>query len=193
MCTASRQYQRTKIKELEKEALSEPEYKSRVEKIVEKSCLCLGLGAAILQVNQLDTETDKKGVSICPGPNMAYFSKIMSLKEMTDHIYGRINVISAKSRPNMFVKELKLYIDYLKSKIDETQGSVNKKQEKYLLSFSTNLKEGVAYYQNLFLDMKNKFEETKISILSDLEQHVYAIDLLELKINTILAPSNLAE
>jgi len=193
MCTASRQYQRNKIRELEKEALSEPEYKTRLEKIVEKSCLCLGLGAAILQVNQLDTKADKKGVSICPGPNMAYFSKIMSLKEMTDHIYGRINVISAKSRPNMFVKELKLYIDYLKSKIDETQGSVNKKQEKYLLSFSTNLKEGVAYYQNLFLEMKNKFEETKISILSDLEQHVYAIDLLELKINTILAPSNPAE
>lgn len=193
MCTASRQYQRNKIKELDKEVLSEPEYKSRFEKIVEKSCLCLGLGAAILQVNELDTETDNKAVSICPGPNMAYFSKIMSLKEMTDHIYGRINVISDTSRPNMFMKELKLYIDYLKSKIEETQGMVNKKQEKYLLSFSTNLKDGVAYYQNLFLEMKNKFEETKISILSDLEQHIYAIDLLELKINTFLAPSNPAE
>jgi hypothetical protein len=193
MCTASRQYQRNKIKELDKEVLSEPEYKSRFEKIVEKSCLCLGLGAAILQVNELDTETDNKAVSICPGPNMAYFSKIMSLKEMTDHIYGRINVISDTSRPNMFMKELKLYIDYLKSKIEETQGMVNKKQEKYLLSFSTNLKDGVAYYQNLFLEMKNKFEETKISILSDLEQHIYAIDLLELKITTFLAPSNPAE
>jgi len=41
--------------------------------------------------------------------------------------------------------------------------------------------------------MKNKFEETKISILSDLEQHVYAIDLLELKINSFLVPSNPAE
>ena len=112
---------------------------------------------------------------------------------MTDHIYGRINVLSGTSRPNMFVKELKLYIDYLKGKIDETQGSVNKKQEKYLLSFSSNLKEGVAYYQNLFLDMKNKFEETKISILSDLEQHIYAIDLLELKIQSFLVPSNPAE
>ena len=49
----------------------------------------------------------------------SYFSKKMSLKEMVDHIYGRVNVITRKDRPNMFIKELNLYIDYLKNKIEE--------------------------------------------------------------------------
>ncbi len=186
ICTASRQYQRNKIKALEKEALPALEYKNRLQKIVEKSCLCMGLGAATLQVHGLDKMNAKKGVSICPGPNMAYFSKIMSLKEITDHIYGRFNALSAQGRPNMFVKELKLYVDYLKNKIEETQGSVNKKQEKYLLSFTNNLKQGIAYYQDLFLEMRDKFEETKIKVLSDLEQHIHAIELLEGKINDLL-------
>lgn len=186
ICTASRQYQRNKIKALEKEALPAQEYKNRFRQIVEKSCLCMGLGAATLQVHGLDKMNAKKGVSICPGPNMAYFSKIMSLKEITDHIYGRFNAVSTPGRPNMFVKELKLYVDYLRDKIEETQGSLNKKQEKYLLSFSNNLKQGIAYYQNLFLEMKDKFEETKIKVLSDLEQHIHAIELLEGKIDDLL-------
>lgn len=186
ICTASRQYQRNKIKALEKEALPVQEYKNRFRQIVEKSCLCMGLGAATLQVHGLDKMNQKKGVSICPGPNMAYFSKIMSLKEITDHIYGRLNAITAHGRPNMFVKELKLYVDYLKNKVEETQGTVNKKQEKYLLSFTNNLKQGTAYYQNLFLEMKDKFDETKIKVLSDLEQHIHAIELIEGKINDLL-------
>ncbi len=190
ICTASRQYQRYKIKELDKEELSTSEYKNKFQQIVDKSCICVGLGSSIMQVNGLNKENDKKGVSICPGPNMAYFSKIMSLKEMTDHIYGRINVISTLNRPNMFIKEVKLYIDYLKSTIEETQGSLNKKQEKYFLSFSANLKEGIEYYQNMFLEMKDRFEETKINILSDLEQNTLEMKLIDVRINKLLSNAN---
>lgn len=187
ICTASRQYQRIKLKELDAEKLSASDYENRFQKIVEKSCICVGLGAATMQVYGLDGKNDKKGVSICPGPNMAYFSKIMSLKEMIDHIYGRINVISDPHRPNMFVKEIKLYLDYLKTKIDETQGDINKKQEKYLLSFSNNLQEGIAYYKNLFEEMKDKFEKTKFNILNDLEQNTNELKLIEIRINRLLA------
>jgi len=190
ICTASRQYQRYKIKELDKEELSASEYKNKFEQIVDKSCICVGLGSSIMQVNELNKENDKKGVSICPGPNMAYFSNIMSLKEITDHIYGRINVITTLNRPNMFIKEVKLYIDYLKTTIEETQGSLNKKQEKYFLSFSSNLKEGIEYYQNMFVEMKDKFEETKTNILSDLEQNTHEMKLIEVRINKLLSNAN---
>ena len=87
---------------------SEKEYSKAYNKIVEKSCICVGLGESVHMVNKLDPGKEPKGVSICPGPNMAYFSKIMSLKEMTDHIYGRNNFLSNKDRPHMFLKELKL-------------------------------------------------------------------------------------
>ncbi len=185
MCTASRQYQRNKIKELDQEILSPDVYKSRFQKIVEKSCLCMGLGAATEQIHGMQTERPAKGVAVCPGPNMAYFSKTMSLKEITDHIYGRIDVMSHTSRPHMFLKELKLYADHLKSKIEEAHGELNKRQEKYLLSFAENMKEGVDYYQQLFSKMKDKFDTSKSSIMNDLQSHMMYLDYLETKIKKL--------
>ncbi len=184
ICTASRQYQRIKIKELEKEHVSKTEFKSRFDKIVEKSCLCIGLATSALLVNNLDTK-GKDGVSVCPGPNMAYFSKLMDLKEITDHIYGRTNVISRNDRPNMFIKELTLYLDYLKNRIDETSSSLNKKQEKYLLNFSKNLDEGINYYQDIFENAKDKFEDTKENILAELKSSKEYLKNLQYKIDLL--------
>lgn len=179
MCTASRQYQRNKIKELDEENLSPSLYKNRFQKIVEKSCLCMGLGAATEQIHNMEAQRPAKGVSICPGPNMAYFSNIMSLKEITDHIYGRMNQLSQNKRPHMFLKELKLYADHLKTKLEETQGEINKKQEKYLLSFAKNMKEGINYYQNLFSDAKNRFQNSRSNIMSELEKHLKNLERME--------------
>jgi len=185
ICTASRQYQRKKIKELENEDVSNDEYKTRFEKIVEKSCLCVGLATSALINNNIEIKGETKGVSICPGPNMAYFSKLMSLKEITDHIYGRANVISRSDRPNMFIKELGLYLDYLKDKIEETKVSMTKKQEKYLLAFSKNLNEGINYYQNLFEDLKNKFEDSRSNILIELDANRKTLQLLHIEIDDL--------
>lgn len=168
ICIASHQYQSLKIKELDKKNLSPKDYKIEYNKIVEKSCICVGLGTSALLANDLDTKTEGKGISICPGPNMAYFAKKMSLKEISDHIYGRLNVITRTDRPNMFVKELKIYIDYLKNKIEETKVSRTAKQEKYYLNFANNLKEGVNYYQNLFSNLKENFNVKKLGIISEL-------------------------
>ena len=142
----------------------------------------MGLGAATEQMNGLKPEKPSKGVSICPGPNMAYFSQIMSLKEITDHIYGRIDMISHKTRPHMFLKELKLYAEHLKNKIDETQGELNKRQEKYLLTFTENMKEGIDYYQQLFTKMKDKFKTSKSDMMTDLQSHMMHLEYLETKI-----------
>lgn len=185
ICTASRQYQYLKLKELEKEKLSPEHYQTEYDKIVEKTCVCTGLGASALLANNLGTQVEGDGVSVCPGPNMAYFSKIMSLKEITDHIYGRSNMISRTDRPNMFVKELKIYIDFLKNKIEETRISMTNKQEKYLLTFVKNLKEGINYYYGLFSDLNNIFEDTKAGILSDLDANYKTLHLLNLKLENL--------
>ncbi len=182
ICTASIRYQRLKIKELENEGLSHDEYQVKYDSIVDKSCICVGLGTSALLVNKLDTTIEGEGVSVCPGPNMAYFSKISSLKEMIDHIYGRANIITRTDRPNMFLKELKIYIDYLKNKIDESKVSKTDKQHKYLLTFADNLKEGINYYSGLFSELKDKFEDTKLSILVDLDECRTALNILKLKI-----------
>ena len=184
LCTASRQYQSLKLKELDKENLSPEKYKIKYDEITGKSCICVGLGTSALLTNNLDTTSEGDGVSICPGPNMAYFSTIMSLENITDHIYGRANMISRSDRPNIFIKELKVYIAYLEDKITTAKDSMTIKQEKYLLTFIKNLNNGINYYHNLFTDLKNTFEDTKSIILSELETCKNTLLLLSSEINT---------
>jgi hypothetical protein len=182
ICTASREYQRIKIKELNTKILSLQNYQEAFNKIVEKTCTCVGLGTSALLAYNLDTKEEGQGVSVCPGPNIAYYSKVMSLREITNHIYGRLNVISRTDRPNMFIKELNIYIDFLKSKLEETKGVLDKKQEKYFLTFSTNLNIGITYYQNLFSNIKNIFEDVKYNIFSELELSKNRLQLISVEI-----------
>jgi hypothetical protein len=194
ICTASRQYQNIKLTQLKDEVLSPDAYQEKYESIVAKSCICVGLGTSALLVNDLDTKTEGEGVSICPGPNMAYFSKKMTLKEITNHIYGRTNVIERTDRPNMFIKELSLYLDYLKNKISETKTSLTGKQEKYLRTFTKNLNEGIGYYKRLFSNLKEKFENSKPEILRDLAKSEQTLRHLQTEIEsksmtTVTAPN----
>ncbi len=182
ICTASRQYQRIKLKELDKEHLPSNEHQVKYDAIVEKSCICVGLGTSALLSNKLDTKIEGVGVSVCPGPNMAYFSKKMSLIEMVDHIYGKANMITRTDRPNMFIKELELYIDFLKNKIEKTKESMTNKEKNGLLAFVENLKNGISYYDNLFKEAKDKFQDTKDIIISKLESSRNDLQLLFLKI-----------
>lgn len=178
ICTASRKYQKIKIDELKSENLSKDEYDKKYNKIVDKSCLCLGLASAALIANDLKPESKEAGVSVCPGPNLAYFSDTFSLKEMIDHIYGRANIMFRKDRPNMFVKELNLYIDYLKNKISDVTEPYSNKDMDYFLKFTNNLEEGITYYKSLFSNIKSKFQDIKFNILSEL-------DKLEMEIKNI--------
>jgi hypothetical protein len=184
ICTASRQYQRKKIKELDQMHLSEEEYRKAFNKITVKSCICVGLGTSALLNNNLDTKVEGEGVAVCPGPNMAYFNKKLSLHEMVDHIYGRAKVIGME-RPNMFMKELNLYIDYLKNKIEESKDSMNKKQERYLVSFSKNLQDGINYYDNLFLRVNDKFTTTRKQLSKELEAGKEALQNLNIQIKEL--------
>jgi len=169
ICTASFQFQHLKIKALKAQDLTDLEYKKQYNKITEKSCVCVGLGTSAMIAHDIATDGIGDGVSVCPGPNIAYYEKEMSLKDMVGHIYGKNNVMFRKDRPNMFIKELNIYIDYLKERLEETTDTFNKKQEKYLFKFADNLKDGIQYYQEVFSDAKGKLEDKKQSILTDLE------------------------
>lgn len=170
LCTASREFQYLKIKELETLEISAEEKTQKYNKIIEKSCICVGLGTSTLLLNKVDTKKTGAGVSVCPGPNMAYYSKVMSLKDITDHIYGRENMITRFDRPNMFVKELTIYIDYLQNKLSEVKVSYDKKQQRYLTKFKRNLEEGIQYYSTLFSEEKERFAASKDAILIALQK-----------------------
>lgn len=185
ICTASREFQYLKIKELDKEDIPATERQKKLNKIIEKTCACVGLGTSALLTYNLDTKVEGEGVSVCPGPNMAYYSKVMSLKEITDHIYGRKNVITRTDRPNIFIKELHIYIDYLKDRLEEAKTSFNKKQEKYLVTFTDNLKKGVSYYSTLFNDLKHAFTDDKSQVIHELLLSEQKLNLIGIEIEQL--------
>ena len=178
ICTASRRYQTLKLKELAKAGMSENEYQEKYEQIVDKSCICVGLGTSSLLVNNLDTKIEGDGVSVCPGPNMAYYSRAMSLREITDHIYGRANMIDRKDRPHMFIKELEIYLEFLNKKIKETKFGAEQKQIDYLLSFAKDIENGIQYYYELFDVQADIFMSSRSKILRDMARCQHDLALL---------------
>ena len=81
MCTASKKYQDIKLTELEKlkSELKDEAYIKLKRKIVEKACLCVGLANSSYIENKIEIKGQQQGVVICPGPNLAYFNKTVSL------------------------------------------------------------------------------------------------------------------
>ncbi len=148
ICTASRTYQRHKINQLKSLNLPEEEYKTKYEDVVSKECLCVGLSNSALTKYGLPNLKHSSAVNICPGPNIAYFDKVVSLKEMTDHIYGRSSILSNKSRPHMFIKELDLNIDYVKEQVKSRNTEVAK-LAKEAFKYINNLLEGIDYYKGM--------------------------------------------
>lgn len=171
ICTASRKYQERKIEELEwqKDEITKEVFEARLEKILEKSCLCVGLSNASLIENQLPVKGEAQGIVVCPGPNIAYFTEEVSLLKMVSHIYGNDNIIARNDRPHFFIKELKMYADYLKKDMESVLGETSKMALKKIEKFRQNLLEGIEYYENLFCKRSNYFATKKAEILSELQ------------------------
>ncbi|WP_162127599.1 hypothetical protein [Flavobacterium phycosphaerae] len=178
-CTASRKYQDIKLEELsaQKNQLSEVEFDKRKTKITEKACLCVGLVNAAYMENGIKVKGEEQGVVICPGPNLAYFDKVVALADMVKHIYGNASVLGKINRPNVFINELKMYVDYLKKEITEVTNESTTSQLKKLQAFKNNLLDGIEYYEKLFTetsffkknsavieDQLNSYKNTVVSI-----------------------------
>lgn len=146
ICTASHAYQKKKIEQLRSLGLPQEQYIKRYHEVISKECLCIGLSNSAIHRYGLPPFKKLEAVTVCPGPNIAYFSRVASLVEMTDHIYGRGDLIGIKNRPHMFIKELLLNIKYLEEQVlalTEMDGKVAKD----LLHFSQNLLKGIGYYR----------------------------------------------
>jgi hypothetical protein len=177
ICTASSKYHKLKLKQLAGENLSDEKYQAEYSKLMEKECLCGGLSTAFFYENSMNTKVEGDGVTICPGPNLAYFSGKISLQDMIGHIYGKKNVLNQTKRPHMFLKELELYVKYFLEELDKYNSELNQKMLKYLRDFQANLFEGIDYYKSLFLEKKSIPSEVindVIEKLNDFENNLKA-------------------
>lgn len=171
ICTASRKYQEQKIEKLRQQEneISKESFDQEMEKILEKSCLCVGLSNASLIENNLPLKGESQGIVVCPGPNIAYFTEEVSLLKMVQHIYGNDNVIIQKDRPHFFMKELKMYVEYHKKEIENVNIENSKMGLKKVEKFRQNLLEGIDYYKDLFSKSTTYFSDQKDAILRELE------------------------
>ena len=79
ICTASREYQNLKIKQLASLNLTKADYKKSFDEITEKVCLCEGLCSASYIKYDIIKPKENKAVAICPGPNLAYFLSLIHI------------------------------------------------------------------------------------------------------------------
>ncbi|WP_207435802.1 hypothetical protein [Sabulibacter ruber] len=171
LCTASRKFQRRKLEQLQQQGLTPEALKAEENKILAKECLCEGLANTAALLYNFGKKALSKPVAICPGPNLAFFSGIFKLQEMVDHIYGRFNALNQTYRPHLFINELKLYIDYWKTKKAEQLDTLPDKQFKYLQTFWQNLQAGISYYKELLPSLFTSEElEKKVIMLEELFQ-----------------------
>jgi hypothetical protein len=90
---------------------------------------------------------------------------------MTDHIYGRTNILGDEDRPHMFLKELKLNVDYLKEQANDLKPS-DIKQMKDVVDFAKQLLSGIEYYRGLTNEtLQSNFKD----LLSRIETEIYSI------------------
>ena len=174
ICTASRKYQTLKIAQLQSLNLPETEYQEKLTKVLDKECLCIGLSNAAPAVYEVPFIKKLEAATICPGPNIAHFSKAVTLQTMVDHIYGRTDIVH-NNRPHMFIAELNLYLTYLEEQLNEDAlKEPDSKRKKYYNEFFKNVKSGIDYYRQLPVLAK-----------SNVEQFQYLLNLAEEKLNEL--------
>lgn len=180
ICTASREYQELKINQLITGNLPQEVLTEQIQKVTEKECICQGLGTPVFLKNKIAPPHKLKAVSICPGPNLAYFSGVFSLADIVDHIYGRKNILNTPDRPHMFVNELKLYVRYLENEIGKNKTAFTEKLIKHFKTFKENLLSGIEYYKTLTDSMVHETDQYRERFKSDvaaLEKYLRNINL----------------
>ncbi|HEY0055795.1 MAG TPA: hypothetical protein VGB63_10595 [Pedobacter sp.] len=183
ICTASREYQNLKLKQLDQLDLPASEHQELFSQITEKICLCQGLTTSVYIKNNILKPKENSAVAICPGPNTAYFSSIYSLEEMVNHIYGRVNLLKDTNRPHVFINELKLYVDYLKKDIAAQKRELSDKKQKQLERFKEQLLIGISYYHQLIPTLKSTLK-THIKLFeNDLKELRHSISEIQIGVN----------
>ncbi|MCH9032357.1 MAG: hypothetical protein IIB00_08880 [candidate division Zixibacteria bacterium] len=190
ICRASRVYQKRKIREIDAGGHSCEEAAALREKTLRKSCLCLDLtGGAIIKHNI----KSKAQSAVCCGPNIVNFSKIVTLEEMIDHIYGRLSLITNPDRPHMFIRELSLYVEYFRTEVQTASDEFTDRMTKRFLEFKHNLIVGIDHYRELAerfnQEQRERFDAALDSLYEEIDS-IYAgieIAMSEARLATSLA------
>jgi hypothetical protein len=166
VCLASRQYQSRKLKEIDTMDISRDEKERLRAEVVEKTCICHQLGnGALIALGIMKEEHAPQ--SICPGPNIAWFGKTYTLKEMVDHIYGRGQSLVPTERPHMFAQEIVMYVDHFEKQV--THCTCTAREIETMQEIKNNLEDGMDFCLEIAKSQKYQGENLA-SIIPCVEQ-----------------------
>ena len=176
ICTASRQYQKLKLESLPHENLTDAQREHVRQSVLAKSCICHDLAGGALRRTGLDKQTPS---AVCCGPGIVDYSKIATLEEMVGHIYGRLSLLTNPQRPHMLIRELELYISYLRDEIARFRVGVSPHPVKYFQEFRDNLMTGIAHYRQLAGRFAQPQQASFLARLDELEKSLAAVEIAE--------------
>lgn len=172
ICLGARSYIKQKIELLEKSD-QPPEVLSIIkEKVLAKGCVCHDLGGSATIPTGIDPTAT---TAVCAGPGIVDFSKIATLEEMVSHIYGRLSIQTSTNRPHVFVKELGLYVEYLRKEIKMFPLGLATNSAAFLSGMRENLFKGIDYYQALSTHLQ---DDSKKAFLDGLQKMQTALEPL---------------
>jgi hypothetical protein len=169
ICTASRQYQRFKLHQIEQAAMSEARRESARSRVLEKACICHDLAGGATLKYGIDPQATP---AVCCGPNIVNFSKIATLEEMVAHIYGRGSLPIKADRPHMFVREAALYVAFLRREIERQSLGLSANTPKYCREFQANLREGIEYYRHFAAHLDGDARPPFLAELARLDEEI---------------------
>ena len=178
ICTASRNYQRRKLQHLAEEGLTADQLPRVREHVLAKSCICHDLGGGATLRYEIDPDA---APAICPGPGIADFSKIATLEEMVGHIYAREPLPMTPDRPHMFIREIDLYVEYLRDEIEWHASGLLDRPANYFDEFKENLLGGIEYYRGLAQELDEQQRQPFLDELAGQQETLESISLVAAK------------
>ncbi|HLA85481.1 MAG TPA: hypothetical protein VJL29_11860 [Thermoguttaceae bacterium] len=181
ICTASRQYQELKLRQLDAQDMSDARRAAMREYVLAKSCICHDLAGGVSRKNGLDPTATP---AICCGPGITSFSKIATLEEMVGHIHGRLSLVTDPNRPHMFIRELELYLDFLRRELKSRELGLSSNPPEYFREFKENLLDGIEYYRRFAAFLPEEARGRFIKELETLRETLEAAPLAAISENT---------
>jgi hypothetical protein len=174
ICTASRAYQRLKLEQLASQHLSKRQMTHQRDAVTAKSCICHDLaGCATLKCG-IDP---KAWPAMCCGPAIASYTRITTLDEMANHIYGRHPLPGRKRSNHMFTRELLLNIAVLRQNVLKLARGLWAGKPRHLQEIKANLVQQIAEYRKM---LKDSVGQKSSRYLRDLDAASHAIQRIPL-------------
>ena len=174
VCLSSREYVKRKLEHLPTEGFSPEQLAFVTETILGRLCVCHELSGSVIAIHDIHPSVTPL---VCPGPNIADFSRTASLDEMVAHIYDRGSIMTRSDRPHTFLRELALYAEYLRKQLGLLALQLCNSTLRYLQEFKENLLAGVRYYAELAGKGVDGLPETFAADLDCLRREIEGIPL----------------